>query len=278
MRPAVVVPRPVGLLVADQVLGDRRRARRGGPRRRGSRAPGRRRRPRRCRARPAARAVRPARRTACGASRGRPATAGSVGRDLGLEHRQRDQRRLADLTVADPARAGTARPEARPGRYRARRPRPTGTSSPARASTTTTRSTGSASMTCRAPPARRLETRHESHINSIPARPRKGNRARRPLGRRARLHFRSGRTSILRKKISAPSDWNWIFPSVRLDFGADVDDVAVDDVGDRVAVADHLHPVPLAGRLLDVVLAAEAEHVLPGRVAAPPVVTGRSRG
>ena len=27
----------------------------------------------------------------------------------------------------------------------------------------------------------------------------------------------SGRTSILRKRISAPSDWKWILPLVRLD-------------------------------------------------------------
>ena len=53
---------------------------------------------------------------------------------------------------------------------------------------------------------------------------------------------------------------------------ASVDEVAVDDVGDGGAVADHLHPVPLACGLLDVALAAEAEHVLPPRVAAPPVV------
>src|SRR4029077_16070554 len=51
----------------------------------------------------------------------------------------------------------------------------------------------------------------------------------------------------------------------------DVDEVAVDDIGYRVACADHLHAVPLAGRLLDVVLAPETQHVLPRGVAAPPV-------
>ena len=53
--------------------------------------------------------------------------------------------------------------------------------------------------------------------------------------------------------------------------GADVDDIAVDDVGDRVAVANDLHAIPFAGRLFDVAAAAKAEHVFPGRVASPPV-------
>ena len=35
------------------------------------------------------------------------------------------------------------------------------------------------------------------------------------------------------------------------------------------------HAVPLAGRLLDVAVAAEAQHVFPGRVAAPPVEPAR---
>ena len=30
-------------------------------------------------------------------------------------------------------------------------------------------------------------------------------------------YFASGRTSILRKKIAAPSDWNWILPSTWLE-------------------------------------------------------------
>src|SRR4051794_19998356 len=52
---------------------------------------------------------------------------------------------------------------------------------------------------------------------------------------------------------------------------ADVDDEAVEDGGDGVAVADDLHAVPLARRALDVPLAAEPEHVLPAGVAPPPV-------
>ena len=53
--------------------------------------------------------------------------------------------------------------------------------------------------------------------------------------------------------------------------GAGVDDLAVEDVGDLVAVADAFERVPLAGGLLDVVLAAEALDVLPVGIAAPPV-------
>ena len=58
-----------------------------------------------------------------------------------------------------------------------------------------------------------------------------------------------------------------ILPLVRLDLVPHVDDVAVDDVGDRVAVADDLHAVPLAGGLLDVAVAAEtrARPSRPGR-------------
>src|SRR4051812_47068210 len=58
-------------------------------------------------------------------------------------------------------------------------------------------------------------------------------------------------------------------------FRADVDDVTIEDGGDRVAVTDDFHAVPLAGRLLDIAGAAEPQHVLPGRVAAPPVEPAR---
>jgi hypothetical protein len=37
------------------------------------------------------------------------------------------------------------------------------------------------------------------------------------IGRAPQDHLISGRTSTLRKMISAPSDWIWIFPSVRFD-------------------------------------------------------------
>lgn len=37
------------------------------------------------------------------------------------------------------------------------------------------------------------------------------------LARAAEAHFTSGRTSTLRKKISAASVWSWILPSVWLD-------------------------------------------------------------
>src|SRR5262245_42237993 len=56
---------------------------------------------------------------------------------------------------------------------------------------------------------------------------------------------------------------------------ADVDDVAVEDRRDRVAVAEDLHAVPLAGRLLDVAAATKAQDVPPGRVTAPPVEPAR---
>ena len=51
------------------------------------------------------------------------------------------------------------------------------------------------------------------HNHSMPG-PRRKETASRSRGpaRAVGVHFRSGRTSILRKKISAPSDWNWIFP------------------------------------------------------------------
>src|SRR5204862_7406570 len=53
--------------------------------------------------------------------------------------------------------------------------------------------------------------------------------------------------------------------------GPAVHDLAVDDVGDGVAVADHFLAIPFAGRDLDVLAAAEAEDVLPLRIAAVPV-------
>src|SRR5262249_39908317 len=49
------------------------------------------------------------------------------------------------------------------------------------------------------------------------------------------------------------------------------DDRAVEDVGDRVAVADALQRVPFADRLLGVVPAAEVLDILPERVAPGPV-------
>src|SRR5262249_34533115 len=50
-----------------------------------------------------------------------------------------------------------------------------------------------------------------------------------------------------------------------------VDDHAVEDVGDLVAVADAFKPVPFADRFFHVLFAAEAELVFPGRIAAEPV-------
>ena len=43
---------------------------------------------------------------------------------------------------------------------------------------------------------------------------------------------------------------------------ADVDDDAIEDVGDRVAGANAFQRVPFADRFLDIVFAAEAFHVL----------------
>ncbi len=60
--------------------------------------------------------------------------------------------------------------------------------------------------------------------------------------------------------------------------GRRVDHIAVDDVRDRVAVADHFHAVPLAGGFLDVAAAAESQDVLPRGVAAPPVEPTRVAG
>src|SRR5262249_2505855 len=54
-------------------------------------------------------------------------------------------------------------------------------------------------------------------------------------------------------------------------FHGNVHEHAIQEVGDRVALADDLHPVPLADRLVDVGRASEPEHVLPIRGAPPPV-------
>src|SRR5262245_23363898 len=54
---------------------------------------------------------------------------------------------------------------------------------------------------------------------------------------------------------------------------AAVDDLAVEDVGDLVAVADAFERVPLAGGLLHVLLAAEIHDIFPKRIAAVPVET-----
>src|SRR5437016_5580304 len=50
-----------------------------------------------------------------------------------------------------------------------------------------------------------------------------------------------------------------------------VDHLAVEDVADRVTVADHLLTVPLPGRCLNVLAPTETEHILPFRIAAVPV-------
>ena len=73
-----------------------------------------------------------------------------------------------------------------------------------------------------------------------------------------------------RKNTSAPSDWKRSCRRMAR-FRALVDDLAVENVGDAVAVADAFERVPLADRLFDVVLAAKALDVLPVRIAAPPV-------
>src|SRR5262249_2064337 len=53
--------------------------------------------------------------------------------------------------------------------------------------------------------------------------------------------------------------------------GANVHDLAVEDVGQLVAVADALEGVPFADGLFDIFFAAEAFHVFPLGVAAVPV-------
>ena len=54
--------------------------------------------------------------------------------------------------------------------------------------------------------------------------------------------------------------------------GADVHNEPVDDIRDRIAIADDFDTSPLAGRAFNILFAAKSEGVFPGWVASPPII------